>query len=388
MIDIICFSTTPWEPIPTRKQQLMKRMPDSCRIFYIEPPVTYIGPIKDPNLKPYLKKYKDLPSKPKDNLLVFSLPPLIPFYNKKRVINRINQRRIAKFVLNNIYKKYNLSNPILWTYTPNAVDLVDILPHSYLIYDCIDKHSEFKGFIDKEVVESMEDELAKKSHIVFTTSAGLYNKLIKINKKTFLVPNGAEFEHFNKASKPLDIPNEMRDISHPIFGFVGVIHTWVDIDLIEFLAKEKPQWSFVLIGPVGAGVSIEKLKALSNIYHLGRIDHKVLPEYVSQFDVCLNIFYKNRLSENVSPLKFYEYLATGKPIISTSMPQVEEYSDVVYIGKDYDEILAMCEQALFEAYNKDMDKFEKRIDYAKKTSWDARVEQIIQLLKKEGIDIE
>lgn len=143
-----------------------------------------------------------------------------------------------------------------------------------------------------------------------------------------------------------------------------------------------------MIGPVGAGVSVDNLKKLSNVYLLGRIDNKDLPQYVSQFDVCLNLFRTNKLSENVSPLKFYEYLATGKPIVSTSMPQVEEFSDVVYIGKSYEDILAKCSQALQEAQNPDIEKIEKRIKYAKQTSWDSRVTQIIDILKREGIAIE
>ncbi|ADQ06657.1 conserved hypothetical protein [Caldicellulosiruptor hydrothermalis 108] len=388
MIDIICFSTTPWDPIPTRKQQIMKRMPQNCRIFYLDPPVTLIGPLKDPSLRPYLTRFRKSPKRIKENLFVFALPPIIPFYNKKRAINKFNQKMIANFVKEVIYQNFDLKSPIIWTYMPNTVDLLEHLSYSFLVYDCIDKHSEFQGFIDKALVESMEDELAQKSNVVFTTTQGLYNKLKQLNAHTYLVPNGAEFEHFNRASNKLPVPDKMKNIPHPIFGFVGVIHTWIDTQLIEYLAKEKREWSFVLIGPVGAGVSVDNLKKLSNVYLLGRIDHRDLPQYVSQFDVCLNLFRTNKLSENVSPLKFYEYLATGKPIVSTSMPQVEEFSDVVYIGKNYEDMLVKCIQALQEAQNPNIEKIEKRIEYAKQTSWDSRVAQIIEILKREGINIE
>ncbi|WP_039764745.1 MULTISPECIES: glycosyltransferase [unclassified Caldicellulosiruptor] len=388
MIDIICFSTTPWDPIPTRKQQIMKRMPESCRIFYLDPPVTYIGPLKDPSLKPYLTKFRKSPKRVKENLFVFALPPIMPFYNRKRSINKFNQKMIARFVKEVIYQNFDLKSPIIWTYMPNTVDLLEYLPYGFLVYDCIDKHSEFQGFINKQVVEEMEDELAKKSNVVFTTAEGLYNKLKNLNPKTYLVPNGAEFEHFNKAATKAPVPESMKNIPHPIFGFVGVIHTWIDTQLIEYLASKRKDWSFVLIGPVGAGVSVDNLKKYKNVYMLGRIDHQILPQYVAQFDVCLNLFKINKLSENVSPLKFYEYLATGKPIVSTSMPQVEEFPDVVYIGKDYDEVLQKCEEAISELKDGSNEKMLKRVEYARLTSWDSRVSQIIEILKREGIYVE
>lgn len=385
MNDIICFSTTTWEPIPTRKQQIMKRMPEDIRIFYVEPPITYIGPLKDKRIKQYLKKYKNNPFKIKENLYVFSLPPIFPFYNKLRIINKINQWKIARYIKKEIVNKFGVKKPILWTYMPNSIDLINKFDKRAVIYDCVDKHSEYNGLINKQVVDKMEEELARKSNIIFTTAEGLYSHLKEYNNNIFLIPNGADFEHFNRARTKNRIPKEMESIKKPILGFVGVIHDWIDLNLIEHLAKKRPELSIVLIGPIGAGVDIETLNKCKNVFFLGRIDYKKLPEYIAQFDICLNVFKVNDLSFNVSPLKFYEYLATGKPIVSTNMPQIKNFSDVVYIAYSYDEFLKKCEDALRED---NVELIEKRISYAKAASWQNKVDEMVKILKEEGIIIE
>ncbi|MEZ0536323.1 glycosyltransferase [Caldicellulosiruptoraceae bacterium PP1] len=382
MNDIICFSTTAWEPIPTRKQQVMKRMPDNFRIFYIEPPITLIGPLKDPLLKPYYKKYKSNPFKVKDNLYVFSLPPIIPFFNKYRLINKINQFNIARYIKKEVFDRFVVKNPIIWTYMPNTVDILRYLPHKALVYDCIDKHSEFQGFINKQLVDNMEAKLAAKSNVVFTTAKGLYDEMKNFNKKVHLIPNGVDFEHFNKASTKLELPKVLKDVKKPILGFVGVIQNWIDIELIEYIAKLKPEWSIVLLGPVGAGINVDNLKKYPNIYMIGRVDYKELPKYISHFDVCLNIFKTNKLSQNVSPLKFYEYLATTKPIVSTSMQQVNQFSDCVYIAQGYDDFVNKCEQALNES---DINLINRRLELSKDASWQNKVSQMLEILKEEGL---
>lgn len=382
MKDIICFSANTWYPIPTRKQHVMKRITGEARVFYFEPPVTWIAGFKDPAAKKEMKKWKQEPVQIAANLTAFAIPPFFPFYNIHRWINTINQNFLARYV-RKMMKKYGIQNPILWIYVPAMGDLVDKVPHSAVIYDITDKHSEYKGFIRRETVEAMEKDLASKADVVFTTAKGLYDIQKQVNPHTYLIPNGSDFALFNQAAQKLPVPEDMKDIQGPVLGYVGVLQEWVDYDIIEYIASQKPESSIVLVGPQGAGVQLDHLKKYKNIHFLGRKKQEELPQYISQFDVCLNIFRGSRLSKDVSPLKFYEYLATGKPVVSTRYPeQVEDFQDAVYIADSKEEFLQKCELALREP---DSSLTEKRLKYGHETSWDARVAQIVGVLKEKHI---
>ena len=127
MRQIVCLATSPWYPIPTRKQQVMSRIPDA-EILYFDPSATIIAPLRDKHAKPLMTKYKEPPVHPQENITVYSLPPVLPFFYKKRFINRINQKKIAKFIREKM-KEHVFENPVLWVYSPVTVDLVDLVPH-------------------------------------------------------------------------------------------------------------------------------------------------------------------------------------------------------------------------------------------------------------------
>jgi glycosyltransferase involved in cell wall biosynthesis len=153
----------------------------------------------------------------------------------------------------------------------------------------------------------------------------------------------------------------------------------VDTPLFEYVAKSRPDWSLVLIGPEG-DVDLAGLKALKNVRFLGAKPNGELPAYLSSFDVALNAFVKSDLTKDVSPLKFYEYLATGKPVVSTGEPrQVLSYKDCIYIGESKEEYLAACEKALAETGE---EKKRLRIEGARAASWDGRVAQIVAACAK------
>ena len=175
------------------------------------------------------------------------------------------------------------------------------------------------------------------------------------------------------------VSHEKKKDNKPVFGFIGMLQECIDYDCIEKLAKAYPQGEIIIIGKTLPGVDISALKNYPNIKFLGLIPQTELPKYISKFDVCLNVFREGRLSKDVSPLKLYEYLATGKPIVSTKEPlQVKDFSDVVYIAENADDFVVKCEEALNE---NDQEKIKKRIEYAKACSWDERVNRMEELLK-------
>ena len=143
------------------------------------------------------------------------------------------------------------------------------------------------------------------------------------------------------------LPEDLRDIPHPIFGFVGALQSCIEYDYLEAAAKARPDWSFVLIGKEKPGVDLTALHAMPNVHFLGLKPNEQLPQYLAHFDACLNLFAKSDLSKDVSPLKFYEYLATGRPIVSTRQPdQILQYAPLIEIADSPEEFIAACEASL------------------------------------------
>lgn len=381
MNKIVCLSTSNWYPFPTRKQHVMSRL-SGAEILYFDPPVTLLAPLKDKRTWKRLFAWRKPGEHPQENITVYATPPVLPFYNKHRFLNKLNQRRIARFVRKKM-KEHGFENPVLWCYSPMSADAAERIPHSALIYDCVDRHSAYKGLIDVDTVNRMEESLARAADQVFTTAIGLFDTLASYNENTEMLPNGVNFEHFHQVAEGLPTPPDMADLPRPVIGFAGMLQECIDYDKIEAVAKARPEWSVVLVGGPMPGVNLDYLKQYPNIHFLGMKKYDDMPAYLGAFDVCLNVFRSGDLSKDVSPLKFYEYMASGKPIVTTPQPeQVLGYTDAVYISYGEADFVEKCEQALAEP---DDAKTQLRVTYGRACSWDARVREMEELLREKNI---
>ncbi len=381
MKQIVCLATSPWYPIPTRKQQVMSRIPDA-EILYFDPSVTWIAPLRDKQARYKLFAYRKAGEQIKPGLTVYALPPVLPFFNQYRWINRLNQKRIARYVRKRM-KEHGMEVPLLWVYSPVTVDCVDHIPHSALVYDCVDRHSAYGGLMNPALVDKMEEELAQKCHQVFATAKPLAERLEKANPHTAFIPNGANFERFSMAMQDLPCPEELQGMPRPIFGFVGALQECIEYDFIRVAAQTHPEWNFVFIGRENPGVDLRELRLLGNCHFLGLKPNEQLPAYIRQFDACLNLFASGELSKDVSPLKFYEYLATGKPIVSTPQPdQVLQYAELIHIGATAQEFMDCCQVSLSDNTE---ERTKARLEEGRKSSWDARVAQMLEILCGRGI---
>jgi glycosyltransferase involved in cell wall biosynthesis len=404
MRQIVCISTSNYYPVPTRKQNVMNRLRDA-EILYIYPPVSLLAPLKDRSALKRLTAFRRPGQKAKENITVYSPPPVFPFFNKYRWINRINQKRLARYIRKRM-REHGFKEPYLWCYSPTSCDLIHLIPNKGVIYDCVDRHSAYKGMIDPAVVDAMEKDLASAAGQVFCTAAGLYDTLREYNENTELIPNGVDYELFSRAaaaspdasgaaseglaSERAVSPQEgsigQKEIAgapKPVFGFVGMLQECIDYECMKAVAEAFPEGELILVGRSLPGVDLSSLQAYPNIRFMGLVPQTQLPEIIAGFDVCLNLFREGRLSKDVSPLKFYEYLATGKPIVSTREPlQVLDYADVVYIAENREDFVVKCREALQE---RDPSKAEKRMEYGRACSWDRRVQQMEQTLMSRGI---
>jgi len=384
---IICLSTTNYHPLPTRKQNVMSRLRNS-EILYFDPPISMIAPIKDRRTAPYLTKYRRQgePVAEHQNITVYALPPVLPFYNKYRWINQKNQKKLAAFIRKKMQIHGFGSESTLWCYSPSSCDILPFLPHQSLIYDCVDRHSAYTGHITPMVVDHMEQDLAGFADQVFATAAGLRDTLLSYNPTTTLIPNGAAYEIFSRVQSEKDklpCPPEMENLPRPIFGFVGMLQDCIDYALLVRLAEARPDATLFIIGRALPGVDITALKRCPNVVVHDLVPQTELPAYFNQIDVCLNVFRAGALSRDVSPLKFYEYLSTGKPIVSTCEPlQVEDFQDVVYIAQNATEFVTLCNVA---ANEKNPAAVIQRLGYGRECSWTARVRQMEQILYRKNI---
>ncbi|MHB8158638.1 MAG: glycosyltransferase, partial [Desulfocucumaceae bacterium] len=365
--EIVCIGPVDWEPIWNRSQQLMSRLPQSSRILYVEPPVTLLSAIKDRSLWFKWGQWLKGARRKTENVYLYTPPVVLPFGYIYPWVNRLNQRWIL-FFTGRIAHSLGFKNPLVWTYLPNSLELARGLKPSALLYDCVDEHSEFPGLIKRETVLEMERELLRESDLVFTTAAGLHKAKKPYAENIFLLPNAADVGHFALAdSEETAVPQEIGRLPRPLLGFVGVIHDWIDLDLIEFIARSRPGWSVAMIGPVGPGIQVEGLRGLPNVKFFGRRDKEDLPGYMKAFDVCLNPFKKSVLTDRVSPLKVYEYLASGRPVVSVEMPGVMEFSNIIEIAGDYEGFLEAVERVL---RTENIEKKKRRLEIAAGHSWE------------------
>ena len=377
MKKVVCLATSPWHPFPTRKQQVMSRLSDA-EILYFDPPVTWLAPLKDPAAREKIRAHRQPGDRVRDNLTVYALPPILPLFNKFRWINRLNQKKIARYV-NRKCREHGFESPLLWVYSPTAVDCVDRIGRSGLVYDCVDRHSAYGGLMNPAVVDAMEMELAGKADMVFSTAKALHNRLAEANPRAKFIPNGANFERFVQAAEPQEAPEDFPAGDGPVFCFVGALQSCIEYGFMAYAAKARPGWRFIFLGRKIAGVDLSALEGLPNCHFLGLRPNEQLPAYLAQCDVCLNLFDNSDLSRDVSPLKFFEYLATGKPIVSTPQPeQVLQYADDIHIAATPEEFLEACEKALDD---RSPERVARRIELGRQCSWDSRVAQMEQELR-------
>jgi len=305
------------------------------------------------------------------NLTVVS-PFVVPIYGSERA-RALNTALLVQQIRRVLRKD---ARPILWIFLPAHVGMVGKFNEKLVIYHCIDEHAANPN-VPAARVREREARLLKIADLVFTSSRPLYDDKCAFNPQTFYLPNVADSGFFAQARDPsMPIPYDLKDFPHPMAGFIGNISAYkMDFDLLCAVARKKPDWPFVLIGPVGRGdpsTDVAKLRAQSNIVLLGERSYAELPRYVKAFDVCLIPNNLNESNRGSLPMKFFEYLAAGKPVVATALPTLAEFSDFFYPAHNAAEFVAALDAALTE----DATRANARMEIARKYSWSARMEEI------------
>lgn len=386
-MNIVCFSAIDWDFLFQRAQHIAGGLAESgYSVIYFNPPNNL--PRKVHTGKPTVQYVTDLAHYLRVGILRKKalVSPRLLIFNP---VNYFGPRKTLQLIflsfnmlmLKSLSLLYFQSSKIdIWLFCEPFYSsfVLPLIREGRIVYDCADESSGFSNV--SPYIVGAEENLIRKSSLITVTSTRLFKKIERINKNCFYVPNAVDFEHFHSATQIKKKPKEIENLKNPIIGFIGAIYDWIDIDLICRLAEVHPEYSILLVGPVHFGQN--RLKKHSNIITVGTKRYELLPQFLSFMDVCLIPFRINKLTLASNPIKLYEYLAAGKPVVSTALPEVmNNASHVVLIAKDHRDFIQKVEAAVNETHKGQENAALKRIRFAKENSWENRVQTIKELLE-------
>ncbi|HEY3496621.1 MAG TPA: glycosyltransferase family 1 protein [Polyangiaceae bacterium] len=298
--DLVCFSHLRWNFVFQRPNHLMSRCARERRVFFFEEPC-FEGAVShsvvrevEPNL--------------------FVVTPWLPVGLDEEAVSSELRRLLSEVLVSR-----QVSEPLLWFYTPMALAFAGALPASLIVYDCMDELSAFHGAPAR--LRELERELFARADLVFTGGASLYQAKREQHADVHLFPSSVDVKHFSEAQRSLPEPPDQERLERPRVGFFGVIDERMDLDLIDRLARARPNWQIVMVGPI---VKIEpaRLPRRPNVHYLGQKSYAELPRYLAGWDVAIMPFALNEATRFISPTKTLEYLAGGKSVVSTPIQDV------------------------------------------------------------------
>lgn len=358
--DLVCFSHLRWDFVYQRPQHLLSRCARKRRVFFVEEPI-----FGNCSMRLNVRE-----ADPGVHVVVPQLPDGL---RSEIAINAVMKEMTRQFFIDHGINEY-----VFWYYTPMALKFTEQFNPIASVYDCMDELSAFKGAHSQ--LPALEKELFRQVDLVFTGGQSLYEVKRDQHPAVYAFPSSIDASHFGKARKAVADPEDQAHIPHPRLGFFGVIDERFDIELLDKVAAKRPDWNFVIIGPV-VKIAPETLPKHSNIHYLGGKKYSELPEYLAGWDIALLLFARNESTRFISPTKTPEYLAAGKPVISTSIRDVvRPYGEMklVEITDTADEFIAAAEKLLSRS---DYSEWLQKVDaYLENISWDKTWSQMSDLI--------
>ena len=380
---IICFGGEDWwYHHPHSKNHLMRRFARAGnRVIFVNSISMGLAPVKSgelwPRVKRKLKSYAKLARTTEEGITVVS-PAVVPFFGSAAAA--ATNRKLLTAQIASLAKRRGMTNPILWIAIPTAVEVVGRLHESLVIYHVSDKYdaNTMDHATDPALIRKLHERAIEAAGLVFYSSRKLFDEVTTSREKSHLLEQAVDFDHWTQVSRGIEVADAVARIPGPRIGYFGAIEPWlVDQELIKKAAREHPDWNWIFIGNKSRGLEIEELP---NVHFLPPVPYEELPHYASGFDVCVLPWNTEvPFTSYGSAIKVREYLASGKPVVISPLPEYESMKDVLRIGRTHEQFLQLIEDALNETGD---ELGHARQAAVRNGTWDARAEWVSRLIEQ------
>jgi glycosyltransferase involved in cell wall biosynthesis len=389
---ILCVATRRWSSLWRDSQQIMSRLAAHNRILYFEPGRNPDRPALAELVHNFPNFFRLRSETVRRNVDVIPTPSSLPYARRQlpRLVSRLWLPLVSHvngstliMTIRSAMQKHNVKSPILWLYEPRDIDLIGKFGEKLVCYYNYDEYPEFaQNARIRDLLRDYDNRMTQRADVVFTTSRGQYERRRKLNPDTYFIPNGVNFELFNRAlAYDTQIPAEVKNLRRPIIGFAGWLGYQVDVDLMIYVAQQLPEATLLLVGPDNLPRDERRrtLHALPNVVFCGQKNIHDLPAYLKAFDVALIPYVIGGHTLTVYPLKLHEYLAAGRAVVSTGLPELRAFSGIVRVADSYDQFVAQVRNAITD---NGLSAIAERVALAKQNTWDQRVIDISAALDR------
>jgi glycosyltransferase involved in cell wall biosynthesis len=376
--DIVCVGFADWDTeLWTNQHHLMSRLARDNRVLFVESLGLRRPQLAGRDLKRIAKRLRRGLALPRRVDGLYVLSPLVLPFHRHRIVRELN-RRLLPLLVRRATRRLGLEQPILWAYVPQAEVLIDTLDPSLVVYHCVDDIAAQER-IDTASFRAAESRFAARADLVLASAPALARRLRTISSNVMEAPNVADTKLFSRAlipSPPASLDPGMAALPAPRIVFTGaIVALKLDLSLLVELARLRRGWSFALVGPIGPGepnTDISAIAAEPNIHLLGPRTYGELPDVLRAADAGLIPYARNTLTDSIFPMKVYEYLAAGLPVVATPLPALAAISEIA-TAPDAQGIAELLDEAL--AHDNPQRRAE-RSRAAAEHSWEQRLEEI------------
>jgi glycosyltransferase involved in cell wall biosynthesis len=361
MDSLIVFSHLRWDFVYQRPQHLMSRLARRWRVLFVEEPLHHDG-------APVVELREAAPGV---TVARMHTPIAQPGFHDDQIA-------ALDVLLRETCDRVGIARHGAWLYTPMALPLLRSLDPRVVVYDCMDELAAFRQ--PPRQLQQRESALFHVADVVFTGGPSLYRLKRSLHPNVHCVPSSVDAAHFARALELRDAHPAMRDLPHPRLGFYGVVDERFDVGLLRGAAALRPDWSFVVVGPI-AKIDPAGLPRAANIHYVGQQRYDALPGLLAAWDVALLLFARNESTRYISPTKTLEYLAAGRPVVSTPIADVAElYSRAVRFAATPEELVAAAEAALRESDVARDVRLRRSRELVAASSWDLAAERMAAVI--------
>ena len=387
-LHVVCLSPQPWSvDLPTNRQQVMTRLAEAGhRVLYVETG-QFVGRevaqvLRGGNPRGVIRHLLTT-EEAAPGVRVLKAPTVAPWGHRFWLAARLNSALTALVVRRHVRR--TVEPAVLWLYDPCFAGCIGKVGERLAVYDCVDDYAEQAGADRRKraLVAAYDRLAASRARLVFTTARTLADRHCRHNPKTHLVRNVGDFAHFAPAADRSFVIGELASLQRPVIGFAGnFLADKVDFALLEKLATRRPEWTLVLVGPVrdDTELALARLTERDNVHWLGAVPYGVLPRYIAAFDVATIPYLRNAYTQSCFPLKTFEYLAAGKPVVASGLPELEGMEPHVVVADDAEAFEASVAAALTRTTAAEI---AVRQEIAAKNTWETRTQRLLELITSE-----